>query len=79
MNKILLNNFPYPTQQIGAKKVGGAADPISFIHGFDTEPLSIAATNQKLATDILQAILIHDVISLELIDVYTPIFSWTTY
>jgi hypothetical protein len=70
MNKILLNNFPDPTQAIGVKQMGGSAVPVSFIHGFETEQQPITVFRQRMASDVLQAILVHDVVSLELMDIY---------
>jgi len=70
MNKILLNNFPYPTQHIGAKQMGGSAKPVSFIHGFETEEKPITEFRKRMASDLLQAILVHEVVSLELMDIY---------
>ncbi len=71
MNKIFLNNFPYPSQGFTAE---GATDPrkhTSFVHGFDDVGIFQLETSRKrLAADILQAVLIHDIVSIELAAVW---------
>src|ERR1017187_1959870 len=70
VNKILISNFPYPSQRAVFQKIDDPSVQLKIIHGFESpKPMPRADICPRLARDILQALLIHDRIAIELIEV----------
>lgn len=78
MNKILLGNFPYFSQHVTANKQDDPAFKVSFVHGFNFAALDPRILYPQLAGSLFQAILVHDVIAIDLqeVDYLVRIFGF---
>lgn len=71
MNKILVSNFPYPSQQFVLQHQDDPSLRLTIVHGFESrKPLQRSEICPRIASDILQAVLIHDCVAVELDAVY---------
>lgn len=67
MNKILIDNFPYPSQAGVFQKLDDPSVQMEIVHGFEPRrPMPRAIICPRIASDVLQALLIHDRVAIEL-------------
>lgn len=67
VNKILIDNFPYPSQAGVFQKVGEPSVRLEIVHGFESPaPIPRVVICPRIVSDILQALLIHDRVAVEL-------------
>jgi hypothetical protein len=70
MNKLLLSNFLNLSQRVTGHMMNDHTTQFSFVHGFDVGLYQGEIVYPRLASGILQAILVHDVIAIELHNIY---------
>jgi hypothetical protein len=60
MNKILLNNFPYPNQNVTFGQVKNKNKTINIIHGYENHLYNKVEVRKNLIPSILSSLLIHE-------------------